>query len=220
MDIVKIFKEKEMRTKLFLLSVLFFALAACDKDNDTDQMNNSYYYKNTESITIQKNIEDYIATALNVSLNENELKNSLVTEFDVSKQKILGDNQIDQSAVLIEKYVPDDEYLLFFRDGEEIEHSLIMKVLNIIEDEYIHFECFNLDSTPVFEAEFDFLSQTYTVLAVYDDDDEFLKAAVGGSWGCNLTLGTAGLIWGTAFGMVSAGAGFIVGAGWLIFQTW
>ena len=44
--------------------------------------------------------------------------------------------------------------------------------------------------------------------------------ASAASWVCNMGVGTAGLIWSTAAGMVTAGAGFAVGLGWLAFQTW
>lgn len=44
--------------------------------------------------------------------------------------------------------------------------------------------------------------------------------ASAADWACNLGLGTAGLIWFTATGMATAGAGFVVGLGWLAFQTW
>ena len=44
--------------------------------------------------------------------------------------------------------------------------------------------------------------------------------ASAGDWACNLGLGTVGLLWSGAAGIATAGAGFIVGFGWLAFQTW
>ncbi len=31
------------------------------------------------------------------------------------------------------------------------------------------------------------------------------------AWGCGISIGIVGALWSTAFGMVSAGAGFVVG---------
>lgn len=39
-------------------------------------------------------------------------------------------------------------------------------------------------------------------------------------WACNMSLGTAGLIWSTAAGAVSMGAGFVVGLAFTAFTYW
>lgn len=36
------------------------------------------------------------------------------------------------------------------------------------------------------------------------------------AWGCGISLGIVGGLWSTAAGMVSAGAGFVVGMAWTI----
>ena len=53
---------------------------------------------------------------------------------------------------------------------------------------------------------------------IYDGLDDL--TARGGNWGCNVSLGLAGALWSTAFGMVTAGAGFVVAVGWCVLQTW
>lgn len=57
-------------------------------------------------------------------------------------------------------------------------------------------------------------------LSVYQMESVSGGKASAMDWACNLSLGTAGLIWTTAASIASAGAGVIVGAAWLVFQTW
>ena len=61
-------------------------------------------------------------------------------------------------------------------------------------------------------------NNTCNVLEIYDGLDDL--TARGGNWGCNVSLGLAGALWSTAFGMVTAGAGFVVAVGWCVLQTW
>ena len=67
------------------------------------------------------------------------------------------------------------------------------------------------------------LGTTFSIMVTIGINDlstfEGGKASAG-DWACNLGLGTAGLIWSTAAGMATAGAGFVVGLGWVAFQTW
>jgi hypothetical protein len=42
----------------------------------------------------------------------------------------------------------------------------------------------------------------------------------GNQWGCNAAMSVVAGIWGTAFGLVTMGAGFAVGLGMSLFGSW
>ena len=80
------------------------------------------------------------------------------------------------------------------------------------------FTCYDSNNIPIFKAMVNKRNNTCNVLEIYDGLDDL--TARGGNWGCNVSLGLAGALWSTAFGMVTAGAGFVVAVGWCVLQTW
>lgn len=85
----------------------------------------------------------------------------------------------------------------------------------IEEDGSCHFITYNRQNEPL-------LSGIFNEQLGYIIFDSTYNVATRSSfgWVCNMSLGTAGLIWSTAAGMVSAGAGFVVGLAYTAFTYW
>ena len=110
--------------------------------------------------------------------------------------------------------------MAFYKENGVIENCLIIECAQNAEDalEETMFTCYDSNNIPIFKAMVNKRNNTCNVLEIYDGLDGL--TARGGNWGCNVSLGLAGALWSTAFGMVTAGAGFVVAVGWCVLQTW
>lgn len=82
-------------------------------------------------------------------------------------------------------------------------------MVNTIDVEEIHFTAYNEKEEPIMSGVYDTVNSQMEITNIFDNVIE-TRASVA-AWGCGLALGVVGGMWSTAAGMVSAGAGFIVG---------
>lgn len=191
--------------KKFLVLFSIIALISCE--SKVSEIESPFNYKKVQDANLSNEINNFITSKLKGS------KSDMIKQFDFSKQEILENIEMNQSAIMINGAKSSSQRLLLSKNNNEITDALIMDIIEMSENELIVFQLSDIEGNPILKAEFDYLNKQYNVLEIYNSS----KAA---NWGCNLSLGAAGLLWSTAFGAVTMGAGFVVGATWLVFQTW
>lgn len=214
--------------KIFLIFALVaFTLVSCDK-NEVETYN-PFTLETGQNIAVKTDIESFISSEIYYSPSDSNIfkskQTNLSDEYNFDEISIMKNNEINQGVIMISNKNDDFDKLMFFTDSTGIIQGLRMEILEIAPNQTITFTCSDINGNQLFKANFDYINKVYNVLEIYKSTDPNLsnmmkmknKAAM---WGCNLGLGAAGLMWSTAFGMVTAGAGFVVGAGWLVFQTW
>lgn len=190
--------------KIFIFLTLT-SLVSCEKN--VTEVKSPFNYEKTKDAKIEADISSFVSTKL---MNT---KSDIIKQFDFSNQEVLENTELNQSAIMISSVNNSTERLIFNQQNNDITDALIMDIIDMTENEYVIFNLSDLEGNPILKAEFDFINKTYNVLELYGSSKK-------ANWGCNLSLGTAGILWTTAFGMVTAGAGAVVGVAWLVFQTW
>jgi len=88
-------------------------------------------------------------------------------------------------------------------------HLLKFKIDSFASDGICKFTALNELNEPGMSGVYDTINSQIEITDIYENN-VVTRAAVA-MWGCSLSIGIVGAIWSTAAGMVSAGAGFVVG---------
>ncbi len=104
---------------------------------------------------------------------------------------------------------PNNIISAMYNNEGEVAFYLNLKISQIDEYGTAHYTAFNEFGEPILSAKYN-SEQGYMEITDVFVNDIVTRASVA-AWGCNLSIGLCGAIWSTAFGMVSAGAGFAVG---------
>ncbi|MDH6313075.1 hypothetical protein M2137_001862 [Parabacteroides sp. PFB2-10] len=118
----------------------------------------------------------------------------------------------EASNVVADIFVDEDhnESVAFLLSSQgDVVHEFHFKVDSYLSDYACEFTGYNELGEPLMSGIFDIENQFMQITDVYGNV-VFTKASAA-AWGCGLSIGLVGAIWSTAAGMVSAGAGFVVG---------
>ncbi len=96
----------------------------------------------------------------------------------------------------------------------EVAQILKIQVDSYMSDKVCAFTVYDEFDEPIMSGVFDTVNQYSQITNVYGDN--VVSRASVAAWGCNISLGLVGAMWSTAFGMVSAGAGFVVGMSYTV----
>ena len=96
-----------------------------------------------------------------------------------------------------------------YNDEGEASFSLNFIINEIDDCGTAYYTAYNELEEPILSAKYN-LKVGYMEITEVFVNDIVTRASVA-AWGCNISIGLCGAIWSTAFGMVSAGAGFAVG---------
>lgn len=94
------------------------------------------------------------------------------------------------------------------KDGVAL-YLLKFKINSFVSEGVCTFTASNEENEPIMSGVYDTVKNQIEITNIYGNDA--ISRASLGEWGCGLAMGIAGGIWSTAAGMVSAGAGFLVG---------
>lgn len=123
----------------------------------------------------------------------------------------------EMSPLQSEIYPNEDntEAYAYIVDDEQNSLSMLKFVINSFESPGVcTFTTYNENNEPILYGIYDSVN-CYTEIT--DINPDFLEGRISvAAWGCNLAIGIVGGIWSTAAGMVSAGAGFVVGLSYTV----
>lgn len=118
----------------------------------------------------------------------------------------------ESSSLRLEVYPSENNmetYSYMVDKGGNILHLLKFKIDSFVSDGICKFTALNELNEPVMSGVYNTVNSQIEITDIYGND--VVTRASAAAWGCGLAMGIAGGIWSTAAGMVSAGAGFIVG---------
>lgn len=173
-----------------LCSLLLFC--SCSKQN----LNNE--------ISERKNLN-----VINAELIESAETRSEVNSIDFGKGYLCTS---ETSSLKLEVY-PNENNLetscyMVDNDGNVL-HLLKFKIDSFIQDGICNFTASNEFNEPIMSGVYDTVNSKIEINNIYGND-VVTRASVA-AWGCGLAMGLVGGVWSTAAGMVSMGAGFVVG---------
>lgn len=102
-----------------------------------------------------------------------------------------------------------ESYSYILDANGKVIHLLKFKIDSQIANKVCSFSAYNENNEPIMAGIYDLTKQQIEITQVYGNDS-MTRASIN-AWGCNLTIGVIGGIWSTAAGVVSLGAGFVVG---------
>lgn len=118
----------------------------------------------------------------------------------------------ETSSLISEIYPSLDEtesYSYIVDKQGNVSHLIKFKIDSFVSEGICKFTAYNEKGEPIMSGVYDTVNSQMEITNIFDNVIE-TRASVA-AWGCGLALGVVGGMWSTAAGMVSAGAGFIVG---------
>lgn len=103
----------------------------------------------------------------------------------------------------------NESVALLLSNDNKVAYYLHFKIDKVLSKKAATFTAYNELEEPIMSGIYDTEIQRFEITDVYNND--VITRASARAWGCNLAIGVAGGIWSVAAGMVSMGAGFIVG---------
>lgn len=210
-----------MKKILFLLSCIFFISCSENQDYENKEKQESQSYQIVKSQELQLELLNYL------SKNTSKTRNSpVVTKpaetYEFSTQEIIcpQNQSSDEQMIVVRGKNNRNNAIAFFKRDNTIENCLVVEQQpNTTSTEGNTFVCRDDNNAFLFKAMINNENTTCNVIEI-DENNIAQMQLSGRSWGCNLALGTAGVIWSTAAGMIAPGIGALVGFAWCAFQTW
>lgn len=114
----------------------------------------------------------------------------------------------------------EGEYLIL-RVDRELGITSVNTMSCVTVDDVTTFSFQNEVGEEIFSAAFNTTEDTFTLLSVAPEIENagFLRASAA-QWGCGMSLGVVGGMWGTVIGMACPPAGFAVGLAYTAFSIW
>lgn len=210
------------------LFVLCVALCAISCSVERDESKNSSIKSGIFTFEKKSNVE--LEQQLVAFLNKRKTRasfnggygnvNNFSQSYAIATQEVLRNTQTNEELVVVRSCLNSNNVMAFHRENGKINNCLIVECqlgMNVLSKE-IPFVCKDENGIPLFDATLSQETQTFNVTHIFDEMSNVDSSQR--NWGCNVSLGLCGALWSTAFGMVTAGAGFVVGIAWTIFQTW
>lgn len=207
-----------MKTKSIFYLLVFLCGFSCSEEENSLKSVESKTLEKVSSVTLKQQLLGYLNSTVKTRASCIELG----TTYNFETQEIVRPpiQVANEEMIVVRDKTNANNIMAFYKENDIIENCLIIECLENTTEEFENrmFTCYDCDKTPIFRAIVDRKNDTCNVIEIYDGLENLL--ARGGSWGCNMSLGLAGAVWSTAFGMVTAGAGFAVAVGWGVLQTW
>lgn len=211
-----------MKAIFFMFLLCCICCLSCSDEQNTKREEQNVIenktFEKVSSLELKQQLLDY----LNNSVKTRTTFNNAEMNYDLGMQEILRPQiqTFGEEMIVVRSKMDANNIMAFYKENGVIENCLIIECAQNAEDalEETMFTCYDSNNIPIFKAMVNKRNNTCNVLEIYDGLDDL--TARGGNWGCNVSLGLAGALWSTAFGMVTAGAGFVVAVGWCVLQTW
>lgn len=211
-----------MKTILFMFLLCCICCLSCSDEQNTNSAELNVVENKTFEKLSSSELREQLLDYLNNSVKTRATFVDVGVDYDLGTQEILRPQMqtASEEMIVVRSKTDANNIMAFYKENGVIENCLIIECDQNAEEalEESMFTCYDSNKTPIFKAVVDKRNNTCNVLEIYDGLDDIL--ARGGSWGCNMSLGLAGALWSTAFGMVTAGAGFVVAVGWCVMQSW
>lgn len=114
-----------------------------------------------------------------------------------------------KTEVLVNKN-NQEAYTYMLDENGNVVNTMKFKINSFISEGICTFTASDENGEPIMSGVYDTVNNKMKITDIYAKGIATRKASLG-NWGCGLCIGIVGGIWSTAAGMVSAGAGFVVG---------
>lgn len=214
-----------MHMKTKLLKYVLCCLCCSCSEIQHDCINSELVEKRPYEVVRDVNLQHELLSYLNVAVITRA--SSVVTapeeNYDLSVQEIYcpQSQTSNEEMVVVRNKNNNNNVMAFYKENGVISNCLIIEECKqdfMTSSNETVFLCRDGDNTPIFKAKINEVDHTCNVVEIYSGINKVQSS--GRNWGCNLSLGVCGALWSTAFGMVTVGAGFVVGIAWCVFQTW
>lgn len=210
-----------MKATHFLYLICCISCLSCSNDQQRYLDENDLGFKAYEKVNSSE-LKHELISFLNQPITTRNYSTVNSSYYNFDNQEILRPlvQTSNVEMVVIRNKTNDNNIMAFYKENGIIENCLVIELIqnttNLTEE--MTFICRDIDNTPILKAEVNSKDNTCNVLEIYEGLNNVRSS--GRNWGCNVSLGLAGAVWSTAFGMVTVGAGFAVSIGWCMMQTW
>lgn len=209
-------------TKIYLLLATFcFLFSSCQQsevedltEGESKEFINSSLKTSSEAegnITRFKEALDSELSLFSTGITRGSSVEDIMENYDFSKQQQISSNKKGGFAYLIQSKINKNEFLGIYENSDGIILNIKKIVIDANETEAKVYSS-QINNTPYLALSSEISSGAVTILS-YNNQ---IFSPIQTRNGCSLAIGTAGLIWGTAFGVVSMGAGFAAGVVFLL----
>jgi len=184
-----------MRTIKNTLAYLLVVIFACSCQSDFED--NKPVVSGTRNDITLETLKLSATTRSSYGLDENqEAYRCSSKTSSLTADIYLSDDKKEAVTLILNADLDPAYYLKFKTEGTDNNNSTI-------------FTAFNEFDEPIMSGKYNYENCYFEITDVYGND--VVTRASAASWGCSLSLWACGTIWGTAVGMVSGGAGLLVG---------
>lgn len=187
---------KTIKNALVYLLLAIFA-CSCQSDFEDNKPVVQQENKGTRNDIILETLKPSATTRSSYNLDEYQEAYRCSSETSSLTADIYLSNDEKEAVTLILNADFEPAYYLKFKtEGTDKNNSTIFTALNEFDE-------------PIMSGKYNYENCYFEITDVYGND--VVTRASAASWGCNLSLWACGTIWGTAVGLVSGGAGILVG---------
>lgn len=216
-----------MRKTLMFACVVFLAMTtSCESRNsivevedpvqETIKFDKNLAYLSGQNVVTKEEVSNFIGSFTRTAKTENR---DALNAYDFGKTRAISEQNGSREVALVPSSEQDGEFLAVFKSQSDIVGVNVVDYKD--NGNGIHTMDFKGETgKTLFSMKYNFNQNTISVTYVDSSLGYTLRAPSGAAWGCGLSLGAVGGMWGTVIGVINPIAGFAVGMAYSAFAIW